>query len=133
MDSSCGETYDIKNDGGSVYSSLPGSYYENDLDCTITFSANSGRKILLTFDRMDLTGDQSDCESADYLEVFDGTTKVNSLGVFCGSTTPSAITSTSNSITLTLKTNSFDTAMGYLLSYTSFTESSDGKYILWEI
>ncbi|XP_038067679.1 low-density lipoprotein receptor-related protein 12-like isoform X2 [Patiria miniata] len=130
MDEKCGETIQAGRSGG-VVTSLRGTYYENDYNCTITITADIGRQILLTFDRVDIEGTpsgDSGCDG-DYLEVYNGTSTILSpVQVICG-TSANDIVSFSNSVTLRFKTDPadllFSTERGFFLSYTSFTTISN--------
>ncbi len=106
--------------------SQTGFFYDNDLDCTVTLTTSFGRKIFIDFTTLNIEGDPMDCKKTDYLEVFDGPTKLSSLGVICGTDTYSVdpITSTTSSITIQFKTNSNVTDSGFYMTYNSFSESS---------
>ncbi|XP_038067677.1 low-density lipoprotein receptor-related protein 12-like [Patiria miniata] len=121
MDEKCGETIQAGRSGGQMDSQLS-MYYANDFDCTVTITADIGRQILLTFDRVDIEGTpsgDSGCDG-DYLEVYEGTSTILSpVQVICGMYA-SDIVSSLNSVTLRFKTDSSSIEEGFLLSYTSF-------------
>ncbi|XP_022084015.1 low-density lipoprotein receptor-related protein 12-like [Acanthaster planci] len=125
MNENCDGTIDAGRSGGDMLSQAV-TQYNNNVTCTVTITADVDRRILLTFNNVDIKGDTISGQGCDgdYLEVFDGSvnTFYPDLGVICG-TSADNIVSQYPAITLRFKTDASSTGEGFSLSYTSFTTS----------
>uniref|UniRef100_A0A8C5UZ61 Cubilin n=1 Tax=Microcebus murinus TaxID=30608 RepID=A0A8C5UZ61_MICMU len=126
---SCGSVF---NSSYGILKSPAYSYsdYPNDLHCLYTIIVSDNRVILLKFNDFDVVPSAS-C-SQDYLAIYDGSnTSDPLLGKFCGSKHPPNIKSTNNTMLLVFKTDSFQTARGWKLSFrkTLGPEQGCGGYL----
>jgi len=79
--------------------------YPNRKDCTWLFSTTAGHRIKLNYDDFELES-HPDC-AYDYISVYDGSSTENaSLGEFCGSKLPQALTSSSSRMFMVFKSDS---------------------------
>ncbi|XP_022080541.1 enteropeptidase-like isoform X2 [Acanthaster planci] len=126
MDQNCGGTIDVGGSGGILVSQRDHEY-RNYMDCKLIITADSSRRILLTFDWVDIK-DRPKCKQ-DYLGVYEGKSNYflsRNLGLICG-TSARSIVSRTNAVTLRFKTNKSGTGRGFVLSYTSFeSPTSEG-------
>ncbi|XP_001377380.2 cubilin [Monodelphis domestica] len=94
----------------------PQSNYPNNMDCSYLITVRNDKVIELKFS--DFTVALSTFCSQDYFAVYDGpNTSAPLLGKFCGSQLPPNIKSTDNSLLLVFKTDVFETAKGWKLSF----------------
>ena len=123
MTSHCGETIYIEGSSGTLDSQF-GYNYDNNLDCEVTLRTTPGKRILLTFERLNIEGNGRRCAGVDYLELFDGPSVTMSStlgpGLICGTTEPGDVISTSSSVALRFKTDSTVKGRGFSISYRSF-------------
>ncbi|XP_074049030.1 cubilin [Macrotis lagotis] len=112
---SCGGNFNLSY--GSIKSPAYSlANYPNNMDCSYLITVRSDRVISLKFNDFDVA--LSTFCSQDYLSVYDGpNTSAPLLGKFCGSQLPPNIKSTNNSLFLVFKTDSFETARGWKLSF----------------
>ncbi|XP_068942361.1 cubilin [Petaurus breviceps papuanus] len=90
--------------------------YPNDINCSYLITVRNDRVIALKFNDFNVT--LSTLCSQDYLAVYDGpNTSAPLLGKFCGSQLPPDLKSTNNSLFLVFKTDFFETAKGWKLSF----------------
>ncbi|XP_072507728.1 cubilin [Notamacropus eugenii] len=90
--------------------------YPIDINCSYLITVRNDRVIALKFNDFNVT--LSTFCSQDYLAVYDGpNTSTPLLGQFCGSQLPADIKSTSNNLFLVFKTDFFETAKGWKLSF----------------
>ncbi|KAI8440547.1 hypothetical protein MSG28_001789 [Choristoneura fumiferana] len=116
INSKCGGIY--KESTGLInYPSSTGERYENDQSCTWILDAPAGFIIKLTWNRFDLE-DMSSCNS-DYLEIseIDDNNENNVLRHYCGSTSPPALTSSTNRLMLKFKSDSSIRSTGFSVLY----------------
>ncbi|XP_003786834.1 cubilin [Otolemur garnettii] len=92
------------------------SNYPNDMYCLYTILASDDKVMQLKFNDFDVVPSIS-C-SHDYLEIYDGSnTSDPLLGKFCGSKKPPNVKSSGNTVLLVFKTDSFQTARGWKISF----------------
>ncbi|XP_036131390.1 cubilin [Molossus molossus] len=92
------------------------SDYPNDLYCLYNITVRDHKVILLKFIEFDVVLSTS-C-SQDYLAIYDGDDISDPLlGQFCGSRLPPHVKSSNNSMLLVFKTDSFQTARGWMVSF----------------
>ncbi|XP_036315022.1 cubilin [Pipistrellus kuhlii] len=92
------------------------SAYPNDMYCLYNITVSGDKVILLKFIDFDVIFSTS-C-SQDYLAIYDGYSISDPLlGKFCGSKLPPNVKSSNNSMLLEFKTDSFQTARGWKLSF----------------
>ncbi|XP_022084129.1 CUB and sushi domain-containing protein 3-like [Acanthaster planci] len=131
MDDLCGQTIQAGSTGGVLHSQSELTYRDY-VDCTLTIVADPGRKILLTFLMLDTEGTLFDCNrDLDYLEIVDGPSTVQNgpeLAVLCGRFTGN-VTSKTNAVTLTFKTDSSATFRGFTAAFTSFGMYNQGTCV----
>ncbi|XP_008565950.1 PREDICTED: cubilin [Galeopterus variegatus] len=90
--------------------------YPNDMHCLYNITVRDNRVIQLKFNDFDVV--PSAFCSNDYLAIYDGSNISDPLlGKFCGSKLPPNFKSTSNSMLLVFKTDSFQTARGWKVSF----------------
>jgi hypothetical protein len=90
--------------------------YINNLNCTWVINVDIGLRIILSFDDFSTQNDN------DYVEVFDGSSARNqSIWKFSGSSKPSNLISSSNSLTVFFKTDGDTVYKGFSAEY--------GKYL----
>ncbi|XP_070574869.1 low-density lipoprotein receptor-related protein 12-like [Ptychodera flava] len=124
MASRCGQIiYETRDAAGSI-DSQRGFYYTNFESCIIMIQVNYGRRILLTFEYLEIEKFGIMCP--DYLHIYDGDTVLDTrlspeVG-FCGDVTPDTITSSGNQVTLKFVTDADTVKRGFFIVYTSFTE-----------
>ncbi|XP_070174967.1 uncharacterized protein [Littorina saxatilis] len=97
----------------------PGNY-SNEITCNYTIEVASNHVIQLTFGTFILEG-PSWCPY-DTVEIYDDTTL---LGTFCGSDGPGAVTSSSNRVTVVLKTDVIVVYQGFSANYVAYVPFSD--------
>ncbi|QQP52138.1 Cubilinlike, partial [Caligus rogercresseyi] len=93
---------DIPLQAGALESPTYPHEYPRGLDCTWKISVREGAKIQVVFEDLDIHASDSSCSNNDYLELRNGGTSQN--GRICGSTIPSTFNTSSNHLTVTLKT-----------------------------
>ncbi|XP_070174131.1 cubilin-like [Littorina saxatilis] len=94
------------------------SVYDHNAECVWTITVDPSDSVLLSFVAFNLEAGSS-C-NYDYLEIRDGTDEdAPSLGRFCGSSFPSPVTSTGNTLLLKFKTDGSVTGSGFSASWTS--------------
>ncbi|KAJ8277036.1 hypothetical protein GJAV_G00070750 [Gymnothorax javanicus] len=100
--------------------------YPSELDCTWVIVVQQGHVVQLTFQSMDLE-EHRGCEY-DYIIVFDGrTSEKQEIGRFCGRELPPTLRSSSNIMTVTMKSDSSVELGGFSARYqTSKTPASSG-------
>ncbi|CAI9720654.1 Hypothetical predicted protein [Octopus vulgaris] len=96
--------------------------YEKNLNCEWIITAGSNEYIELSFDSFDVQQTEN-CE-ADYLKVFNHVESKN----LCGSTIPSNITSSTNTIHLTFKTDDETERSGFKLRYRIVSIECGGSF-----
>uniref|UniRef100_A0A4X2M7T4 Cubilin n=1 Tax=Vombatus ursinus TaxID=29139 RepID=A0A4X2M7T4_VOMUR len=90
--------------------------YPNDINCSYLIAVRNDKVIALKFNDFNVTF--STFCSQDYLAVYDGpNASAPLLGEFCGSQLPPDIKSTNNSLFLVFKTDFYETAKGWKLSF----------------
>ncbi|XP_060048215.1 cubilin [Erinaceus europaeus] len=92
------------------------SNYPNDMYCLYNITVRQDRVIQLKFSDFDVA--PSALCSQDYLAIYDGS-NISSplLGKFCGSMLPSTIKSSKNNLLVVFKTDSFQTARGWKITF----------------
>ncbi len=111
---------------GTLYDhgGLNGDYYTNSWD-TVIIQSNVGDYIQLSFDSVDVESGYNGFCNHDYIEVFDGpNTSSPSLGRFCSANIPSAINSTSNSVTIVFHSDEQVIRSGFIISWICQVSSS---------
>ncbi|NP_001072.2 cubilin precursor [Homo sapiens] len=112
---SCGGVFNFSS---GIITSPAYSYadYPNDMHCLYTITVSDDKVIELKFSDFDVVPSTS-C-SHDYLAIYDGAnTSDPLLGKFCGSKRPPNVKSSNNSMLLVFKTDSFQTAKGWKMSF----------------
>ena len=106
----------------------PENYADNE-NCEWKFSApEESMKIQLRFADFELEP-SSDCEY-DYIEVYDGQTKVDPrLGKFCGRQIPDLIESTQKNMLVIFKTDKSDTRSGFEATWVSVFKHDDPRSV----
>ncbi|XP_070189466.1 uncharacterized protein [Littorina saxatilis] len=99
--------------------SYPG-YYRDYMYCTWKITAETNNVIRLTFANFSLES-HPDCRY-DWVEILDGAT---SRGRYCGESGPGTLTSSSNRVTVTFKTDVSITKPGFSVSYVTYPSSAD--------
>lgn len=89
--------------------------YANNMNCVWHVHGEVGQKLALVFRQMELQPAVAG-SCVDKVEVFDGpSTAASSLGIFCGSTLPSVLRSSSNQLTVRFTTNGAVVSNGFRL------------------
>ncbi|ELK28521.1 Cubilin [Myotis davidii] len=92
------------------------SDYPNDMYCLYNITVRDNKVILLKFTDFDVVLSTS-C-SQDYLAIYDGYNISDPLlGKFCGSKLPPNVKSSNNSMLLVFKTDAFQTARGWVITF----------------
>ncbi|XP_055891262.1 uncharacterized protein LOC106052027 isoform X2 [Biomphalaria glabrata] len=133
-ESDCGNTKTVG--GALVYSHSPsrGDYYPHDIDCQITFEAESGDfKLMMRVIEMDLPDRTATGKCNDALYVYDANTflarameHAGGAGGLCGSLLPSTLKSTGPHLTVVFKTDS-DGPVGRGFKFIITAYSEDDK------
>ncbi|XP_055891263.1 low-density lipoprotein receptor class A domain-containing protein 2-like isoform X3 [Biomphalaria glabrata] len=132
-ESDCGNTKTVG--GALVYSHSPsrGDYYPHDIDCQITFEAESGDfKLMMRVIEMDLPDRTATGKCNDALYVYDANTflarameHAGGAGGLCGSLLPSTLKSTGPHLTVVFKTDSDGpVGRGFKFIITAYSEGS---------
>ncbi|XP_071785650.1 low-density lipoprotein receptor-related protein 12-like [Asterias amurensis] len=128
LDEHCGRTIDIDEALGGVLYSQSDPLYSSNLDCDVALETSSFvKKILLTFNTVDIDGSAPCSSAGDVLEIYNGlsTDERDKLLTVCGSSnTPSEVTSTLNHITLRFKTDNETVESGFRIAYTAFSSGT---------
>ncbi|XP_076819483.1 astacin-like metalloendopeptidase isoform X1 [Clavelina lepadiformis] len=104
---------------GTISSPLFPYSYKADVECVQTIIAPPGEIVKLQFEFLEIEDYQGICYY-DWLKIYDGRdTASPQIGTFCGSKTPSAIYSTSNTLTVNFFSDYSVTMGGFLADYYS--------------
>ncbi|XP_038066955.1 neuropilin and tolloid-like protein 2 [Patiria miniata] len=129
----CGRTIHAESSGGVLHSQR-GPHYRNNVDCTVTITADPGRKILLTFLFLETEGIAPNCRS-DYLQIWDhrdgDDQPAPDLVSLCDRFTGN-VASKTNAVSLRFETDGSVTYRGFKLAYTSFKKAENGSCDLGE-
>lgn len=113
-DPGCGGTY-IESEGVIISPNWPNNYAHN-RQCIYLIRMPIGETVALNFTHMDLES-HSSC-TFDYVEIRDGNGETDPLiGKYCGSTLPTPITSTSNSLWIRFKSDGSVNRAGFRALY----------------
>ncbi|KAI0218618.1 CUB and peptidase domain-containing protein 1 [Lamellibrachia satsuma] len=104
--------------GGAGELGVVGSHYTNDLYCQWQITVETGKRVLLHFDRFDVQDDKN-C-ARDNVTFTDSVTG-DELFTFCGNNPPGDVISSSNQLLIIFKTDSSVTSSGFLIKYTTWT------------
>ncbi|XP_070174253.1 bone morphogenetic protein 1-like [Littorina saxatilis] len=110
----------LRADRGTFTSLLYPNNYPDLMNCSWEIKAEPNHVIELTFDTFMLEG-PGQCPY-DWVEIHDGATL---LGKFCGSTGPNVVKSSSNTVTVTFRTDSIISDKGFTANYIAYDPFSD--------
>ncbi|XP_025082085.1 low-density lipoprotein receptor-related protein 4-like [Pomacea canaliculata] len=103
---------------GSISSPLYPSQYPPYQNCTYIINTTQGHRITLTFVTFEIGDGTDDCEF-DYLEIRDGSSELSpSMGIFCNTSVPDRVRSTSNTMWIRLQSGS-QSGTGFNATYSS--------------
>ncbi|XP_025082096.1 low-density lipoprotein receptor-related protein 4-like [Pomacea canaliculata] len=103
---------------GSISSPLYPSQYPPNEDCTYIINTTQGHRITLTFVTFEIKSATDDCK-LDYLEILDGSSELSpSMGVFCNTSVPDRVRSTSNTMWIRFISGS-QSGAGFNATYSS--------------
>lgn len=133
--------YEIATPDGVIHSPNYPSNYSKNTNCIWHFKAIHGHRPLLEFQNFDIEGDY-ECSNdflsvyiaVDTLKRFFTNTETFTLGTFCGSNLPTPISSPSDDLYMTFKTDNSVQRQGFVLKHSTvcgghFIASTTTKYI----
>ncbi|XP_070545531.1 suppressor of tumorigenicity 14 protein-like [Ptychodera flava] len=130
VDSGCGDDrYQTSNSGSISSMNYNGAnLYDNYAYCEWLIEVTEGQVIQFDFTNIDIESSGSSCPY-DYVRLYDGSTTASTLlGTFCGTVTPEAITSSSNSLLVIFESDSSIQGAGFQATYASTVKCSFGEF-----
>ncbi|XP_022314723.2 cubilin-like [Crassostrea virginica] len=123
----------IEQAAGTVDLPLINGYYRNNMDCRYVFRQPEGKRVALTFTKLNLQPQNSDGKCIDYVQIIDtGLGSTTPIAEHCGViTTPFTVTSSSHELTVRFHSDEIGQGYGLTISYIQ-VDPCGGKYELLE-